>query len=211
MVLFLMINLLRKRWQSNSEEIYLTKTKLEQHQLLFVKTPEHLKFKIFDLENNDYKKIVSNRALIEERDEYLETVLQRLKKGDRLIAIIDSTTEKPISFLFVALNNITLNPIHKKISIEKNAIGVYDVYTYPEYRKKGFYEIILSLTIKFFFEQNFNYLYLWVMKQNQISVKTHSNLLINNVIAIFSERYLYGFRIVKSKNELFQLNKLLHD
>ncbi len=210
-VIFLIYNLLKKRWKSICDEVYLTKTKLENHNLLLKESPENLIFKVYGNENNDYKNIIVKRATIENNETYVDTVRKRLKKGNRLIAIIDSINGNTISFLFISIDKIFLHPVHKKLKLDKNSIGVYDVYTYPEYRQRGFYEIILSLTFKYFFEKNYKNMYLWVMKENQISVKTHSKLLINNVIGVFSERYRFGFRILKSKIVSFQLNSLIND
>lgn len=206
--IILAINLFKNRWHSMKEIVYLTKTDITEHKLLSLNVPDQLKIKIC---NNEYEKIISARLIIDDKPEYDKIVYNRLKNGDNLLALIDETNMNVISFLFVTFNNIKLFPVHKKVKIEKDSFGVYDVYTYPEYRKKGFYEITLSLTIKHYFEKNYRNMYLWVMKENQISVKTHSKLLINNVIGVFSERYRFGFRIIKSKMVSFQLDSLIND
>lgn len=195
------LNYVYVRFKKTSTTIYL----LEMD--LFYYNSTNYQYKIIR-EYKDCKKIIEMRIKEENWfDEYKEIVRKRLNDGDYMVVLFNNDT--PVSYLFVSIDKVKLNPIDLMFKLPKSSIAIYDVYTFKDYRNKGYYKNIFRFTVNYHFNLGFRKSYLWLMKHNQISILSHNNLGMKNVIEEITEVRKYFTRKIFRKKVDYNSLKLI--
>jgi len=189
---------LKKRWNAVGDIIYLIDTNVISHPLQVRNINDEIEFKIFGKIEECDGLIKQRMSLEKMNSNYLNNVISRFNSGDNMIAIY--TSGNYLSSLFVSTKKAVIEQVSQEIKLNPNQYCIYDVYTIPEFRKKGFYEIVLSKTIKYYYNNGYNSFLLWVMNTNHASKLAHNKLSVNNVIRIYSERFIFGFRKISIRN-----------
>lgn len=187
----ILLNYVYIRFKKTSITIYLLEMDLSCY------SSDGYQYKIFR-EYKYCKEIIELR--IEEEswfDEYKEIVKKRFSNGDYMIVLFNNDT--PISYLFVSIDKVKLNPIDLIFKLPKDSIAIYDVYTFKDYRNKGYYKNIFRFTVNYHFNLGYRKSYLWLMKHNQISILSHNNLGMKNVIEEITEVRKYFTRKIFRK------------
>ncbi len=204
----LAISFIMKRWNTKAEIIYLIETNILKHQLLNVSNRPDYNLTIYT--SFEQSKPIINKRIEEEQfldERYSLEVKKRFNSGDTLYVL--ELKSQPITFLFTSTQSANINQINLKIPLVKGCFTVYDVYTFKNYRSKGYYQYLLSCVIYEHKKLGFTKFWLWLMKHNQISVKVHDLLGINHVIKVFTGYYRYGIKHVKQTTTDFFLDKII--
>jgi hypothetical protein len=190
----------KNRWNKVGEIIYLIQTHVKSHPLIEKKIFNEIEHVIHG-NIEDCTELINQRISSEKMSpEYYKNVKKRFELGDKMVAIYKSGHY--LSSLFVSTKKAVIEQVNQEIELEPNQYCIYDVYTTPENRKKGFYEVVLSITVRHYYNSGYDNFLLWVMNTNQTSKIAHNKLMINNVTRIYTEKYKFGFRktIIKNYN-----------
>lgn len=207
MVPYLFFQATKKRWKSDVQSIYLTETIIKNHPLMHM-TPDS-GFYVRQILNIDEAINLINKRITETAIDisYKKEVVRRLEKADYIVVLFQN--EIPLSFLFVSENEIDLSQVGCNEQIPDKCFAVYDVYTFNQFRAKGYYSRLLSETMRFMGKKGYLRFWLWIMQHNQVSVLVHEKLKINRIISIYSECFRYGFRRFFRKDVEMLLSDLI--
>lgn len=198
---------IRKRWKTDEEIIYLIETELANYH----SSDRPSKYDNEIIEIYDFTKsldIIRNRITDEDiSDSYLEEVRKRFERGDYLVLITQNNM--PASFLFISEKTACFTQVKYELKLDPDCFAIYDVYTFREYRGKGLYQTLIEEVMIRMKKKNYRRFWLWIMKNNKISIFVHNKLGINHVIRIFYQRYRFGLRIFYKKNVDFYLKDLI--
>lgn len=206
----LIYRVIRSRWNSDSQSVYLIETDLDNHPLNSENEgwiDEYQLFEIWDYEKA--KPLIMARLKEENLDQgYLNETRDRFGNGDRLLLI---SSKEPLSFIFISTSSAYFNQVGHTEPLPDSCFSVYDVYTFKKHRGKGLYRITLSLATKAMYAKGFTKFWLWVMKHNKVSVMVHDRLGVNQVIAVFTEYFKFGKRVFRKEEVRIKLSTLLDE
>lgn len=195
---------LSKRWWSAEEIIYLTLTNCED--IVKQSTEIAISNVFLEIDNySDFENIAKKREIEDNIEGYCQVVYKRFKENE--IAFIYKIEEEVSAYLFVSKTKANLTQMKYSIPLNKPIFAIYDVYTFNKYRKKGFYNQLVRFVCENLSSKGYSKFYLWVMNHNLLSIKAHSKMGINKVVAIFKLKYRLGIRIFKR----IEFNALLEE
>ncbi len=198
---FLLIRFIYLRFKKNVTTVYLLEMDL---------TPKGIRdFKYIIIDKyGECQEIIKKRIIEENRkDNYEGLVKKRLEKGDRIYLLYDNKI--PVSFLFVSYKEAILTPINYKFTLPENYIAIYDVYTFSEYRGKGYYKDLFNFTINYNYLKGYRKVYLWLMKHNKVSIISHNKIGIDKVVEELIEEIKYFRRKIYRKKVLYNSLNLI--
>lgn len=190
---FVLVLTLVNRLKTYSCAVYLLDMELKPTEV------NDIKFEIYDKSNLDLASDIAIKRQSENSsfdDNYTDTVIKRLNRGDFLICF--KISDKTASFLFLSEKRAILEQVNEIIELPTGFIAIYDVYTFKEFRGKGFYGKLFNAVCIYEFNRGFKNCYLWVMKHNRESVIVHNKIGMKSVIKEFKFIQKYGFRTTKS-------------
>jgi len=197
--------LIKNRWKTQTEFIFLTETKIDGHPLLNREIKPFYQIKKFF----DYQlanRIIEQRVKEEKGAVFnIEDIKKRFERGDYMMVLF--VNNLPASYLFISEKIAYFQQVNFKEVLDNDCFAIYDVYTFIDFRGKGLYEDLISVVLNQM--KKHDRFWLWVMQHNQISVKVHHRLQINRVICIYEENFRFGFRVLKKKNTNFLLSDLI--
>lgn len=99
---------------------------------------------------------------------------KRYERGDICYILIQN--ELPVSFLWTAVNKVTIEATGTIMDLPDFCFAIYDVYTMQEHRGKKYYNILLKLLLEHYKNRSFTSASLWVMKHNQNAIRVQNKL-----------------------------------
>jgi len=199
----------RDRWNTKPEIIYLTETEIAGHNLLLLEQKENFNLYWY----NDFvssEKIILKRINEENNfEKYILETKKRFRLGDSLITL--EIENQPAAYVFMSTKKACYTQVHFNEDLLKKFFAVYDVYTFRDFRGKGYYKYLLSSVMKEMQSKQYKYLWLWVMEHNQASVKIHDKLKINHIIRTYQENYKFGIRKFRINHVSKYLNELVEN
>jgi GNAT superfamily N-acetyltransferase len=133
---------------------------------------------------------------------------KRFERGDFAIGLSNEFGE-PLSYLFLSNDVVIFSQVGIKLTLPNNCFGIYDVYTYPNGRGKGFYKHLFYYSIAYMKKQGYHKLWLWLMAHNKVSVIVHSNFGISRISKILTKKNRLVFVCKKIENVDMHLEELL--
>jgi GNAT superfamily N-acetyltransferase len=122
----------------------------------------------------------------------LDNIRRRFDRGDYAIVYLN-TEREPLSWVFISTKLAEFTPVGISLILPDRTFGMYDVYTFKKARGKGYYSQLFHYAASFMINQGFEYMWLWLMAHNTVSVKVHRKLGVTRINKILKERLSFGF------------------
>jgi GNAT superfamily N-acetyltransferase len=200
--------LIIRRFKTDPTFVYLTESKLED--LLSSYNDSLTNNLVYSIakEKNDFFTAIKRADLVNNwSDLYKADILSRFNRGDIVYMLL--INDVVVSYLFTSEKIAVFTPVGIRLHLPKGTFAIYDVYTIEEYRGKGFYRMLFLFVVSQYKRNGFSHLWLWLMKHNQISIKTHIKLGLSSVIMILKLHYIVGIKKKTKETTQFPLTDLL--
>lgn len=107
------------------------------------------------------------------KNEYKLEYQNRFDRDDKCVALFKDNQIVNISWL--CFSDLFIDEIKIKYKVPVNSFVIYDVYTLPIYRNRGFYKLMLNHLNIWGKENNFRYSYIYSELENSISIRAIIN------------------------------------
>lgn len=102
--------------------------------------------------------------------------------------------EQPVGIIFASRGPCYIKPVRYRLQLPPDVVGLYDVYTVPAFRGRGFYTFLFNAALKDCVAQGFRQAWEWIMPHNEISLRVHERLGLNHVFRKITIRQRWGVR-----------------
>ncbi|MFZ2339151.1 MAG: GNAT family N-acetyltransferase [Bacteroidales bacterium] len=148
----------------------------------------------------DFIEYAQQRILeeVDQADSLIKVIRKRFEKGDFAIVYTEKSGN-PLSYVFIGVSLADITPVGITLKIPQKTFGMYDVYTFKESRGEGHYSCLFNYAVGYMKNRGYEKMWLWLMKQNEVSVKVHYKLGIRKIVKVMTERLRAG--IITRKTE----------
>ena len=138
---------------------------------------------------------------------YLSLCQKRFESGAFVYAFCNK--ELPVSYVFLVTDHVVISQVDFKMSIPQDTFAFIDLYTFKKYRRRGYHQKLYDSAIFKMKRDGYNHFWCWLMAHNQISIKAHCKLGINNVTKIIKRISFLGLSKTNIKDTKKNLNELI--
>lgn len=195
-----------RRWKPGKDVIYILQMHLEKRCI----DPGVSVFKITD--TGKILQFAHDRELEDsnwEQGKYVQDVIQRINRGD--VCFGAQRDGKIVSVIFASRGPCHLGPVGYYLKIPSGTMGYYDAYTLASYRRQGLYSNVFSKCVNTSLDEGYHTAWMWIMRHNIISLKTHDSLDMNHVFMEIALHQRWGFRWHKVRAVDLSIQDLLND
>lgn len=200
------------RFKYTKTTVYFVETEINDYLELNLAASENFDYKVAEVTNYKDFEVFAKRRYSEDKNidiAYEYEIRKRFSNGN--IAFLLANNNEDIGFIFVQTGQAVISQIDYTICLPQDTFAFIDLYIFNDYRKRKLHELLYTLIIRTLNSKGYTKFYCWLMEHNQISIKAHSRIGIQNVTKIFTRHTLFGINKLKVTSTSLDLSSLLKE